>query len=798
MNGSRFSQSQIASALGVTKQAVANRLRGIVPSGNIAVRGQIAPAWNLEQLPRDFQETLTERSTVKGYRSEAHLLSSPPQKWRPMINGEEVKLSELHPECLERATRLQQSLLPLIARLADLPTAALEAEGVALYGREFGCSITGRHWRKLAMRVIERDNGLQEWHRIELYLPERLYRRPEPSDLRLPPSAGLSILEKAIAQATLPEPTRQQLELVWLGACDELQAQLDEGAIEKPTKLKILQALNRFGFLAKSADGLRKAFSRKWEAYRMSNGNPSALRDGRSQPRKTLEISQGDRKKLLAHALDCGGRVAQAWRELHREGELSAELSQRFIINPASKSHVPHAVWRAIAPDVRRLLPLHHGPRRHELEGPSVPRDYSQMFAGQVGQMDDVTCPVYYWEEDLTSPSGYWFGRGQLILAVDVRSMLALSFALHSANVYNMRLVRGLMLRWHDDWGLPETLYLERGMWKSAKILKGDEADLSHTEMGLREFGIKFTHAKLPRGKLIENIIGKVQNQMERLPGYAGRDEIRAGFEKITDQIEDVNAGRVHPSKYFFHKEQWVAELTRILGNYNAEPQEGDVLKGLSPLEAWNRFQSPAGIIHLGAQARYLLAHHKLKMRVPKNGIRLRSSLGGGLYCNEITGRFVGQEMLVWVNPDEPAQITITSLDKKQGPFVIPRLDAIPAIGASGDQIGGARQQIAGHLDYARTLYRTIAPGLAVHRYRKTLVDRPTVELGQKIAAEQEVAQIKRRDTRRAIRKVSNLSRELKVAPRGVTATNAERVATGLDLIAEAKREHAKTKGVSK
>ena len=436
-------------------------------------------------------------------------------------------------------------------------------------------------------------------------------------------------------------------------------------------------------------------------------------------------------------------------------------MTERFIANPASKSHVPNSVWRAVASDVRRLMPLHHGPRRHVLEGPSIPRDYSGMFAGQVGQMDDVTCPVYYWEEDPSSPLGYWFGRGQLILAIDVRSMMALGFALHSANVYNMRLVRGLMLRWHDDWGLSSTIYLENGMWKKAKILKGDEMDASHTEKGLREFGVTFTHAKLPRGKIIEGIIGQVQNQMERLPGYAGRDEIHAGFERTKEQIDDVLSGRVHPSKHFFRKAQWSDELSRILEGYNTTPQEGKILQGLSPLQEWNQNQSPEGLIHLGAHARYLLANHKIKMKVQSKGIRLRPSLGGATYCNEFTGQFSGEEMLIWVNPDELDQITITSLDKKVGPFVIPRLDSIPAIGATGQQIGEAKAQIGEHLDYARTLYRTISPRLAVHKYQKLLVDHPTAELGSRIAVEQQAAKAERVEGQKAIGKLRALSREL-------------------------------------
>jgi hypothetical protein len=604
---------------------------------------------------------------------------------------------------------------------------------------------------------------------------------------------GLPILEDVLNGVSLPIPTKEELEFVWVRACDELRAQLSDGSDEKATRLKILQALNRFGFLAKSADSLRKTFAARWKAYCQNGGNAAALRDKRSLRSAKVEIPEADRLNLIAFAVDRGGRVSQAWREAYNSGALSSELTERFIANPSRKSHVPHAVWKAVASDVRRLMPLHHGPRCHELTGPSIPRDYSKMFAGQVGQMDDVTCPVYYWEEDPTSPNGFWFGRGQLILAIDVRSELALGFALHSSNVYNMRLVRGLMLRWHDDWGLPSTLYLENGMWKKAKILKGDETDASHTEKGLREFGVSFTHAKLPRGKIIENIIGQIQNQMERLPGYAGRDEVHAGFERVKEQIDDVYSGRVHPSKYFFDKAQWSTELARILENYNVTPQEGRILHGRSPLEEWNQNQSQEGLLHLGAHARYLLANHKIKMKVQTTGIRLRPSLGGATYCNDTTGRFAGEEMLVWVNPDELDQITITSLDKKQGPFVVPRLDAIPAIGASRDQIGTAKRQIGEHQDYAKTLYRTVSSRFAVHNYRKLLVDRSTVELGSRIATEQQAAKAERAEGQRAVGKVRALARELKVAPRNVTTSNAVRTATGLDLISRAKRAHQKT-----
>jgi hypothetical protein len=54
--------------------------------------------------------------------------------------------------------------------------------------------------------------------------------------------------------------------------------------------------------------------------------------------------------------------------------------------------------------------------------------------------------------------------------------------------------------------------------------LKGRQSDdipLQETELGLREF-VRFVHSKLPRAKVIEGILGILQNEMEAVLGYIG------------------------------------------------------------------------------------------------------------------------------------------------------------------------------------------------------------------------------------------------------------------------------------
>ena len=655
--------------------------------------------------------------------------------------------------------------------------------------------MTAKHWRALLDRTIERDNGAEEWDRLEFYVEENPARISGNLPISLAHEKSLDVLEDALA--TLqgnPTLSPQQSIYLWTKSCDQLQLEIENGARAKKAKRSILQVLVKSGYVGNDFQSIRRNFDRKWNAYIAADGH---LQDGRAlrYAKPDVIVGEDDRKKLIARGLDCGGRISQAFREAFQGGELSHELTDRFIANPARKSYVPRSVRTAVAPEVKRLMPLHHGPREHELRGPHNHRDFSGMFAGDSFQADDCTCPVVYFEPDSSSRNGYRIIRGQLILMIDERSLLALGFALHSENNYNARIIRALITRVHDSYGLPRRrFYFERGIWKSAKILTGNhqplasELELAHTELGLREFGVKFSHAKLPRGKVIERVLGLIQNQMERLPGYVGRDERNDRFERVQDQINEVRTGKIPPAKYFLSKEEWIETLTHLLDGYNAERQEGKLLAGKSPREVWNGCQSAEGLVQLGEKARYLLAHHKLKLRVRRDGITLRPSLGGGNYCSETTGRFAGQDVLVWCNPEELDYIAVTTLDRKQGPFVVPRLDSLPAIDASAEQLHRNAQQIDGHNNYAKTAYRLISPHLVAHNFRRVFADAETLETGERF--ESGIRTVKAQQNRKSsnVSKVQRLSRALNMHPMSpVSAATLDSVAEGLDLIAEAR-----------
>jgi hypothetical protein len=793
-----FTVSQIARALGCSRQNVHQQLAGITPDGERFVSGNLAKAWKLESLPTAIVRPLCVKADAKGYRTTAALLANPFLRYEPRI-----PLSEVEPRAIEKARKLQAALRHILLTRNDPTLSAneLAQRGVEAYKRATGHAISESHWTALFKRTIDRDNGAEEWDRLEIYLEEN---PPRSSSCRVSVSAArersFEILEDALMSLTgLAALTGEQRRLLWIRTCDELQFQVEARANLKRTKRALVAVLLKTGLLGASAGAITKTLARKFASY-IANGHKLPI-DGRStrfaHVASCKAIPDDDFRKLVARTLDCGGRVSQAWRELHREGELSAETCERFISNPRCKSRVPAIVRTLVGPEVKRLLPFHHGPREHQLRGAYNTRDYSSMFAGDSYQADDVTCPVYYWEAD--PGHGLRVMRGQLILMIDERSRLALGFALHSESNYNARIIRALVTRVHDAFGLPRRrFYFERGIWRSSKILTGagDELTLDHTELGLREFGVKFVHAKLPRGKVIERVLGLHQNVMERLPGYVGRDEISDRFERVQEQKRLCDNGREHPNKFFLNKSQWEAELSRICEAYNAERQEG-MLRGLSPIEAWDQFQSPEPQVHLGKKTRYLLAHHKLTLKVQRSGIVLRPSLGGGTYCNETTGRFVGERMMVWVNPEDLTSIALTSVDRKTGPFVVPRLEPLPALDPSREEFTRNASQIDAHNGTVRTSYRLISEHLVRRNFRPVSVDDATATLGERIEVGSQQTKAQTQLARTNVRKIAARSRELGISvPLHRNVKSIDRAAEGVELIAESlrlreKEEHA-------
>lgn len=178
-----FTAAQIAAALAMKRQSVQWHLRAVQPAGACIVAGNEAAAWTLDQLPAPLRERLAIVATQQHCRTIEALLSMPRQQWQPAI-----PMDKISDAGWQFATKLRDALKPWLIQQHDLnlSSAEIENRGVEDYRRIFGNRITARYWRELFMRTICRDNGAEEWNRLEIYLPDRLKQKDAPQSCQKP------------------------------------------------------------------------------------------------------------------------------------------------------------------------------------------------------------------------------------------------------------------------------------------------------------------------------------------------------------------------------------------------------------------------------------------------------------------------------------------------------------------------------------------------------------------------------------------------------------------------------------
>ncbi|HKS35935.1 MAG TPA: hypothetical protein VJW76_02010 [Verrucomicrobiae bacterium] len=792
-----FPASRIAAALGKSPQAVHKALASVL-AHPMPMRGGTAKGWALPDLPPATRMELEEVAGRRRYRDAEHLLSAPPNEHQPPI-----PLAEIEPRCLDKADKLRRALAPVLARVNDLslPVAELETFGVREFQRVYGYQVSPRHWRALFGRTLDRDAGAERYDRLELYLDDRLARKD-----RAPVTAAVlhecHDLARYLSTFKDPQnPTTDEQAMLWLQTFQKYEEALAAGKPADNQKRQLCEfLLAKAPFIASTRAAVRKQFVRKYERWIEGGRLPSAIEDQRPKKsgwHRAPRLSQEDRDKIVGHAvLFNDGRVSQAWRELFTSEGLSEELVNYYLANPSNKSYVPKAVRDQVRWDVAALDDIHHGPRQAQLNGAHIARDWSGVAAGDWYQADDCTLPVYYYEPDGKG----WFRllRGQLLLMIDLRSTCILGYALLSDRNYNSLAIRTLVTRTCDEHGLPRKgFYFERGIWQSSRILTGDRRagalSWPEAEKGLYDLGLRFIHARLPRAKPVERVLGAVQSLMEGIPGYAGRDERHDCFERLQELKRQVETRKVNPEGHFLSADQWLCTLDDLCERYNAEPQNGKMTRDLAPAAAFERFQNQHDPqIKFGAASRYLLAHHRRPVRVTRNGITLRFGKNAFNYRNENTGRLIGQTVLAWFNPEAPDVLCVSDMERRNV-FAVERSQDVPAVDASEEFMGREIARVAAHQSYAKTYYRTLRSQFEP-MFRRNLVDRSTGKLGQTINQQQEAAreQMERRTSR--LSGVRRKARELGV-PLNVLGDDADKVDEGLAMMTEAERQHEAKEG---
>ena len=770
MSGARFTAARIATALGKSKRAVQLALSNTQSNGQIVIRGQLADAWSLASLPTRYIHELDAIAERLGCRNAEHLLENPPKRFVPRdASGRDVPLNEISESHVARAVRLRSAVAPALQQI--IRQGNCDAVALRHYRCEFG-NASERHFRRLVKRTVQRDAGEERFDDPTLYFDEVVTRkRSAQRTVCIANNFADRTLLDAVNRVKNPTaPTCKEIALVWTVCCDVFELLCADGQSEKKAQRRVLNLLANSGVaLARSAEALRQNFKRKYQRWLEGGQTLAALEDKRpikSGNYRAPKLPEPERLKLIGHAvLECQGNVTQAIRDKLESGELGCEVTRHYLTNPASKSYVPLALRKAVSGDVRRLDAYHHGPREHKLRGAYHTRDWSGVAAADWFQSDDLTAPVYFYKR---TGRGVQLTRGQFLPMIDERTTKILGFVLIQERNYNSLDIRSLITVVCSEHGLPRNGFsFERGLWRSSKILTGTSGvDLQgEADTGLRRLGMRFRHARLPRGKVIERTLGQLQDLMGGLKGYCGRDERHDRFERFQRTKLDIEAGRAAPEDHLLSAEQICGAFQRIVDRYNAEPQQGRKLDGLSPNAGWIQLQGTEPRIRYEAELFYFLASDVRRRKIGRNGITIRIGNNGFNYKNEETGRRQGETIHAWFNSLRPETLPCTTDLSGSGLFVVERSYELPAVDASPEELGAENSKIAAHNGYAPALYHVVKNSLSPRAFRPLLQSQAAVQLGNEIGSRQDAADERQKADQRLRTAIVRRSKRAGISP---------------------------------
>jgi hypothetical protein len=767
-----FTASQIARAAGLTRQAVHAGLQTVAPAGAVNSQGKDAAGWRFADLPMDWQLEITRRGVKRGFDNGEAFLAGLPEPWKCPLPWDRLPKHQQ-----EKACKLQKALArPLSLRTDGTATASeVEQAGLQDFQAEFGYCLSGRHWRRLLHRTIERDAGEEIWQRLEIYLDERAFETPKPErDAVRMEYLHRELDEVLTALENRQRPTPADRQFLWDAVFRHYERQTETLA-DSPKgnreRRQFKASLTSYLFkafpertLCATEKSLRRRFDEKLDLWRQKGRRPEALQDARpltSGNFRTPDFA-ADRKKIRDLAIQLDGNEALAHRRLRERGELSQEFCDYYPYDPRrDKSALPKSVRDAISSDVDMVLPLRRGPWQARMRGPYIQRDWSAVKPGDWFSADDVTWNHYFKERQ--AGGGWQILRGECLLMTDLRTGYPLDFLL-IAGKYNGEHVRNLALKVHDRVGLPRCGFLfEGGIWQSRLVTgdhrQGTPVHWREAENGLCAQGLNLEvrRATTPRAKPIEGLLRIVQERMRCIPGFVGFNEREYDAEHMQALIARAHRGDEPALQHFPTMLEWRNQISAVLNEFAHDPQNGQMLQGLAPAEAWAEEIRQRALRQLPSEARYILSTHQKTVTVRQEGIVLTIRGQRLLYYNAHTGPLIGQEVLAFYNLELPQMLTCCDM-KRQNYFSVSRVE-LPAMTATKDQFDEANRLRKAHMAPAKAIFGELPHEVVSTVTRDADHSEEVKELGRFHNEESERFQAERtegeRDTRRARREAS-------------------------------------------
>ncbi|MEI8288668.1 MAG: hypothetical protein WCH99_04300 [Verrucomicrobiota bacterium] len=661
--GKTFTAAQIACALAMKRQAVQWHLRNVSPDSLRIVAGNEAAAWTVERLPAILRERLAADATQQRCRSIEALLTMPRQQWQPP-----VPLNNISDDAIQAATKLREALKPWLIRQHDpkLLSAELEAAGVEDYRRVFGHAVSVRHWRELFSRSVQRDNGFEEWNRLEIYLSDRIKQKETLVDVITAALAeDFAELGVFISGCGNPHDLNESERIgLWALVFNKYSSLVRDGITKKTASRRVRQFLfARAKFLAPSRNALRMAFERKLDQWQRDNVN--SLADGRKANGNHVAYPREDIRRLRHSAvLKNGGRIDSAWREEYPQ--LSEYTRQR---HPRSRK-CPRALYQLVNREkVDALCARVKGRRTLRKKVGSVTRNAEGIHAMARWAVDDWTSNV---EVAFTNRDGsVSLIQPQIITVMDFASRKWVGWSISNDKAPTAELVCAAILDGFRRNHVPQKLYVENGfVFGKSLNVNGKVDDQGRTVVaGLAQYGCTLHHfdkmSPTSKGEL-EKSFDLFQRMMERHPGYAGRLQMLDASDDFKKEQRLIRSGKKDAGTYRYSFPQFICVMRDLIEEYNATPQHG-LLRGLCPNEAFEALKDPTNPpIQFDNQLLWMLANERYRITVTAGGATFRH------YGRKIQVRggelpqHVGEELWALVDRDDDSMVTFMSLDYRQ------------------------------------------------------------------------------------------------------------------------------------
>ena len=716
--GGDLTASELASVLGMTRQAATKALRDIPATGTRTVRGVEAQSWSVSVMRPDLRGRVLVMVKERGVRTPRDLLAQSVSPWQPSRPW-----AELHKDFTGEAIRKRDVLADIFTHHRDEPLPQL-LERVrpawrAVFGNVDAARLDADRLRYLHDRTIKRDRGFNQFHRPELYLDDAACHAHQPTAESIDDQSRHKPLQARVPKVDKDGELSAEERSNFFDHIFRHFEGLCSQTADVPRQREIKQSLIDWilaafpcPFLALTAKAFRRAFDRDFSRWKNSEDSPrcpEALlkKPGEGGGRdkylcKPCCARVNKRARELRGRKGAKGNTAMAYRQLRKEGEICVKCCGRYTFDlRKDKSYVPGMFVRHATPNDLEVA-QDRGEKHALAIGPKIRCTWDDIDPGDYFVADDFTPGHMTWQE---VDGKIEFGLLQIIDLEDLKSSNPIGRVayigspnsllirrlyhrvflkgvgpprrgvLHEGNVFAGRLLRGdeeSKAQWNPWHRTEAALRTHYGLGLDAL---GDEiaaALKAEREMGLGQSGLdlEVRRAIHPWSKPIEGSFHIRQAMLSRVRGFVGfrqRDEMP---DDLKDFIRRVKAGNEHPDKHFPSVDEFLAEYDKVCDEYRHEPQPRSVrLRGATPFEAWTEGTSRRRLEKLPDEMSYAIATHKLPMTLGPSGLNMTICGVRRTWADDRLGEWYGarniRDVIGYWHIENPELLTITDVKGK-------------------------------------------------------------------------------------------------------------------------------------